>query len=82
MTTLSLVGAFAELLKATVSFVLSLAPNNTPPSGRIFTFEHLPQFILELEMFQTKTVQNIKTHFGFNNGVVLFTKSCSSWDMW
>ena len=38
---------------------------------------YLTQFVLEWEMFQTKFVEKIKTHFMFNN---VFRKSCHLWD--
>jgi len=42
-------------------------------------WSYLIQFFLEWEMFQTKVVEKIKTHFMLNN-FFLFRKSCRLWD--
>jgi hypothetical protein len=38
----------------------------------------LSQFFLEWEMFQTKVIEKIKTHFMCSN--LFFGKSCNLWD--
>ena len=43
----------------------------------IHFWSYLAEFFLEWEMFQTKFVEKIKTHFIFNN---FFEKSCHLWD--
>jgi len=40
-------------------------------------FTYLAQLFLEREMFQTKVVEKIKTHFMFHN---FLRKSCHLWD--
>ena len=40
---------------------------------------YLAQFFLEWDMFQTKVVDKIETHFMFNN-FFFFRKSCLLWD--
>ena len=42
-------------------------------------WSYLAQFLLELEMLQTKVVEKIKTHFIFNT-IFFFRKSCRLWD--
>jgi hypothetical protein len=44
----------------------------------IHLWSHLAQFFLEWEMFQTKAVEQMKTHFMFNN--FFPRKSCRLWD--
>ena len=46
---------------------------------RINFWSYLAQFFLEREMFQTKVVEKIKTHFVFNN-FFFPRKSCRLWD--
>jgi len=43
----------------------------------VYIFYHILLFFLEWEMFWRKVVENIKTHFIFNN---FFWKSCRFWD--
>jgi len=43
----------------------------------IHFWSYLAHFCLEWEIFQTKFVEEIKTHFVFNN---VFRKSCRLWD--
>jgi hypothetical protein len=35
---------------------------------RVYLWSYLAQFFLECEMFLTKVLEEIKTHFVFNNG--------------
>ena len=39
---------------------------------------YVPDLFLEYEMFQTKVVKEVKTHFIFNT--FFFKKSCRLWD--
>ena len=114
-------GTFAQLRKATGSFVTSIAPsirlaiwNNPVPTGRIFhrirylsffrkTVEKiqvslkwdknngyftwrllnifrpfLAQFFIEWEMYQTKSVDEIKTHILCS--ITFFRQSCRLWE--
>ena len=43
----------------------------------IHFLSYLAEFFLEWEMFRTKVVEKIKTHFMFSN---VFEKSCHLWD--
>jgi len=41
---------------------------------------YLAHLLLELEMFQTKIVEKLETHFVFSNFFFFFRKSCGFWD--
>jgi hypothetical protein len=45
---------------------------------KVYNFGNLAQFFLEREMFQTKVVEEIKTHILCS--VTFFRKSCGLWD--
>jgi hypothetical protein len=46
----------------------------------IFFLSYLAQFFLEWEMFQTKVVEKINTHFVFNNPLFSLSKIVPLWD--
>jgi hypothetical protein len=45
----------------------------------IYSLSYLAHFFLEWELFQTKVVENIKTHILYS--ATFFRKSCPLWDV-